>query len=366
MGTDAQKAFYPSFRTVWTYIKNNMASVKDLIYFDFEKVKSISSQLSGGIINEITKAFEDQTNVDGNVGVNVQVFKAGTGLKTSEKNIHTEKVELFHEILNKLEEDLKNKKLISDLNSLFHNGTKSFDDFVQDIPNYSFIKTNGWAKFEDFDKLKLISSNINDIQRFIFHNDIENNPELNKLREQINDKKIEIRKNKTANHKDFLFLSNLEKRLDDLVTQNLKVKLFDENWIERMKIFLDTFSPNRLNLRIMPFDLFHDFQVLATLNEKFLTIGDYNRLIYTYGSRPNMKLTILGILTSCPQRDDIRVHPDDEFNFIEEEDLNESQSFEKVFRNMFSTFEGLDKFFFIPTYPKIGIYPLAIYREIIY
>lgn len=341
-----------------------MGSIKDLIYFDFEKVKSISSQLSGGIINEITKAFEDQTNLDGNVGLNVHVFKAGTDIKTSEKNIHTEKIELFHEILNKLEDELKNKNILANLNENFENGNKSFEDFKKEVPEFSFIKATGWSKFEDFEKLKLISSNINDIQRFIFHTDVENNPELNLVREQINDKKNEVKKNKNANHKDFLLLNNLEKKLDRLVRDNLGIKFFDENWIERLKIFLDTFSPDRLNFRVMPFDDFTDFQVLATLNEKFLTLGDYNRLTYTYGSRPNIKLTMLGILTSCPQEEDIRIHPDDEFKYIDEEDLNDAQNFEKVFRNMFSTFEGLDKFFFIPTYPKIGVYPLAIYREI--
>jgi len=343
-----------------------MASLKDLIYFDLEKVKSISSQLSDGLINEITRAIEEESNSDEGAGINLQFLKIDGSVKSTEKNIHTQKIEVYHEALNNLEKELLEKKLLVNLNSQYENGEKSFVDFREEISNYSFIKVTGWVKFEDFEKLKLITSNINDIQRFIFHNDIENNPELNIIRKQINDKRRELNRNKNAIHKDYLALSNLEKKLDELALQHYNIKLFDESWIERMKIFLDTFSPNRLNVRVMPFEIFSDFQILASLKEKYLTNGDYNNLLYNYGSRPNLKLTILGIITSCPQIIDERVHPDDEYNFINETELDPTQNFEKVFRNLFSTFETLDKFFFMPSYPKVGVHPLALYREINY
>lgn len=339
-----------------------MSTIKDLIYFDFEKVKSISSQLTGGLINEITREFGDENIVDGSIGINVQFLKAGTGGKSIETAIRTEKIELYHEILNQLEIELDTKNLLTNINETFLNGNKSFEDFTLDLPDFSFIKATGWAKFEDFDKLKLISSNFNDIQRFINYSDLEGNPELQHLKEQINDKKIELKKNKNAASKDFVVLSAMEKKLDKLS----RGTYFDESWLERMKIFLDTFSPHRLNLRLLPFDDFTNFQILASLNEKYLTIESYERLIYNYGSRPNIKLSVLGIITSCPREDEIRIHPDNEFDFLDETALNETQVFEKAFRNLFSTFENLEKFFFIPSYPKVGIYPLAIYREIKY
>ncbi|MCQ4035498.1 DUF6414 family protein [Kaistella montana] len=343
-----------------------METIKDLIYFDFEKVKSISSQISGGFLQEVSRAFEDESNFEGGIGFNLQIVKGNTGGKTTEKTIKTEKVELFHEVLNQLERDLSEKNILTNINETFRNGNISFSDFTKKFEELSFVKASGWSKFEDFKKLKLISSNINDISRFINYDNLKNNPELNSLRIQVNDKKKEISKNKSAHHKDFIALSNIEKKLDKMIEDNLGVTLFDEKWIEGMKTFLDTFSPDRLNFRLLPFDEFSDFQILASLEEKNLTIGDYNRLIYTYGSRPNLKLTVLGILTSSPAEEDKRKHTDDEFILLDDEKLNETMAFEKAFRNMFSTFENLDKFFFVPTYPKIGIYPLAIYREITY
>ena len=343
-----------------------MSSIKDFIYFDYDKIKSISSQISGGLIQEISHAFEDENSLNGNMGFNFQVLKGNGGGKTVEKVIKTEKIELYHEILNQLENSLFEKELLTNINENFYEGKRPFNEFKKGIENFSFIKATGWFKFEDFEKLKLISSNINEISKFINYEHLKNNLELNSLREQLNDKKKEIKSNKSSQHKDFLQLSSIEKKLDKLVSEKLNLTLFDEAWIEGLKTFLDTFSPNRLNLRVQPFDEFNDFQILSSLKEECLTTGNYDRIIYTYGSRPNIKLTILGILTSCPAEIDKRKHPDDEFLYYDDNELTESQVFEKAFRNMFSTFENLDKFFFVPTFPKIGIYTLAIYREIFY
>ncbi len=38
--------------------------------------------------------------------------------------------------------------------------------------------------------------------------------------------------------------------------------------------------------------------------------------------------------------------------------------FDKAFRNVFASFEGFEKFFFVPSYPKLAISPIAIYREV--
>jgi len=121
-----------------------MGSIKDLIYFDFEKVKSISSQLTGGLINTITREFGDENIKDGSIGINFQVLKAGTGGKSTEKSLRTEKIELYHEILNQLEIELESKKLLTDINETFLNGNKSFNDFALDLPGFSFIEAPGW------------------------------------------------------------------------------------------------------------------------------------------------------------------------------------------------------------------------------
>ena len=48
----------------------------------------------------------------------------------------------------------------------------------------------------------------------------------------------------------------------------------------------------------------------------------------------------------------------------DDDELTAEQTFDKAFRNVFTSFEAFEKFFFVPTYPKITVTPIAIYREI--
>ena len=89
-----------------------------------------------------------------------------------------------------------------------------------------------------------------------------------------------------------------------------------------------------------PFDLFPQFQILSNLKGEYLVNGNFDNVIYIYGSRPNIKLTVFGVITSCPGEIDQR-------NILNEEFI-------------------IEKFFFVPSYPKIAVSPIGIYREVIW
>lgn len=187
------------------------------------------------------------------------------------------------------------------------------------------------------------------------------------MQQQIKDAKkgVEnLERNQKA--KELNRLKSLEKQFDNKLQELTDIHVFDDDYINRMKMFLDTFSPNRLNFRLLPLDNFNDFQILANLKEKYLVDSNFESIIYTYGTRPNIKLSILGIITSCPQPTDQRVDPNDEFLIYNDDELNEVQGFDKAFRNVFTSFEAFEKFFFVPSFPKLAISPIAIYREVKY
>jgi hypothetical protein len=256
-------------------------------------------------------------------------------------------------------------RLISyNLNNSYENDGKSFNDFILELPNSTYIKANGWSSFEDYERFKRIMSNFNDIQRLIYTSVLENNPEIIALRKQINDLKKGLKK--APNPKDSIRLKAMEKNFDELLEKSSDASLLDETFIERVKIFLDTFTPNRLNFRLLPFDIFPEFQILANLKSEYLVNGDFENLIYTYGSRPNIKLSVFGIISSCPQPRDNRIDHNDEFVGYNDEELTAEMTYNRAFRSVFSSFENFEKFFFVPIYPKIAVSPIAIYREVIF
>ena len=207
--------------------------------------------------------------------------------------------------------------------------------------------------------------NFNDIQRLIFASALENNPDIIQIKNQINDKRREIKSStKSSKPVELKKLAALEKNFDKTIEEKSGASLLDETFIERVETFLNTFSPDRLNFRLAPFDEHNDFQILAKLKSEYLVNGDFENVIYTYGSRPNIKLSIFGIITSSPQKEDQRVDLNDEYVGYDEGDIPPEVVFEKAFRGVFSSFEGLEKFFFVPIYPKIAVSPIAIYREV--
>lgn len=142
-----------------------MKSIKDLIYFDYDKAKSISSQLSGGLINEITRAIEEEGGLNSELGFDLKILKGSIGSSDKDRKIRTEKIELYHELLNDVEKKLTENNVLKDLNISL---TTSFNDFLEEVPNFNYIKANGWSSFEDFKRFKEIMSNFNEIQRLIY------------------------------------------------------------------------------------------------------------------------------------------------------------------------------------------------------
>lgn len=343
-----------------------MKSIKDLIYFDIEKANSLISQLNGGLISEISNAVEDESEENSGVGIDLKIIKGNLGDKNKERTLKTEKKSLYHEILNTIEAELYRNELLTSINDSFENWPGSFNDFMTEIPNFSYIKATGWGSFEDFERLKRIMTNFNDIQRLIFGSSFLENSEVKVLKKQLEDAKKIANSNKDRNNKskELAKIKSIENSIDTILSTNTDIALFDEDWIEKMKIYLDTFSPNRLNFRLLPFDDFAEFQILSNLKDKFLLDENIENTIFTYGARPNIRLTILGIITSCPREKDPRVHPSDEFLIYNEEDLPSDRIFDKAFRNVFDSFEAFEKFFFSPNFPKIAISPVAIYREV--
>jgi hypothetical protein len=343
-----------------------MKSIKDLIYFDSEKANSLLSQLSGGLISEISNAVEDETEESSDIGFDLKFLKAGVGDKSKERSIRTEKRSLYHAILDKIEIELEKHNLLTSINESFDNSEGSFKEFMSEVPKFSYIKANGWGSFEDFDRFKRILANFNDIQRLVFAAQLTDDPEILKIKEQLEDARKAVNADSDSNQKakKIAVLLSAQKKLDAAIKKETDIHFFDEDWIEKVKVLLDTFSPDRLNFRLLPFEDFSNFQILANLKGENMLDGAFENTIFTYGSRPNVKLTVMGIITSCPQKVDARVNPNDEFIDAEDEELSDTAPFERAFRNVFGSFEFFEEVFFVPYYPKIAISPIAIYREV--
>lgn len=335
-----------------------MKTIKDFIYFDYVKAKSIQSQLGGGLLNEITTEIEKESGGDTSIGFDIKIVSTKAGINDREKTIKTEKLEVFHELLNDIETKLFASNTLKELKSEFDS---TYNDFLEKVPEFTYIKATGWCTFEDYQRFTNVLENFNEIQRLVFGSAHENNPEILNLKKEIDSKKKSLKR--AHNQKELNQLKITEKKFDELIQKLAGTNLLDETFIERIKVFMSTFNSNRLNFKLLPFDDFPEFQIISNLKNEFLVNGTFENIIYTYGSQPNIKLTIFGIVTSCPQLKDNRVKPTDEFNYVDETELSVEKVYEKAFGGVFNAIQGLEKFFEV-YYPKISVSPIGIYREI--
>ena len=138
--------------------------------------------------------------MNSDIGFDIKLLKGKIGTSDNEKNVRTERIELYHELLNEVENHLIEKKLLRNLNRSLKDDGKGFNDFLNNVPNYTYIKANGWSSFEDFEKFKTIMSNFNEIQRLIYVAGIENHPDIIKQKQEINELKSGLKKaNNTKN-----------------------------------------------------------------------------------------------------------------------------------------------------------------------
>ena len=190
---------------------------------------------------------------------------------------------------------------------------------------------------------------------------LKQSPEYIALHAQIETAQKEIKQIKDRNQKSVAQtkLKALEMQIETMVSSVTKVPGLEQWLIDGIKQWIDTFMPNRINFRIYPFDYMPSFQVLCNLKRDCFVDQNLEHLLYGYGNRPNVSLTVFGLITSLPPKEK------DAFNLMADIDDENSPeaAFEKAFREMFDAMETFESFVRFSRYPNITIHPIAVFRD---
>ena len=127
-----------------------------------------------------------------------------------------------------------------------------------------------------------------------------------------------------------------------------------DSTIKSISKFIDTMYKGIISLKIYPVGMDSAPYLLGRLNKNYLQY-DRETLLFQYGTEPNQKWTIVGQISTIPDKKETTVEEPqlkDEYNMPDVENI-----MEYILKIMVST--GLK---FSVSYPSIGIIPLAIYR----
>lgn len=340
--------------------------IRDLVYFDFNKAASIWSQVEGGLLEKVSITKEETGTQErgATIGIpKIAEMRIG-GLDSDKKTILESKI-LHHDLLNRLEDWLAESDLVADLTSPIAENDLQPDTVRAAIGDRPYVRAKGWGVIEDYRRMAAIAAKFNQIVEFVSRSALESvkaSPEYQEIQRMIADTRETIKLEKDRNKKavQSTQLRAFEAKVNEM--SNPQVAKVDSWILDGMQNWISIFMPNRINFRIYPFENCPSFQVLCNLKRECFVDQDLEHLLYGYGIRPNIVLTVFGIITSIPAKSGDIFDPMKEFEQADQADVK--ITFEKAFRGVFGGMDAVETLVRYSRYPNITIHPIAVYRDI--
>jgi hypothetical protein len=348
-------------------MKNNDKQIRDFVYLNVELLYSLYSQVFEGVTEQIVQSYADElSSVDtqkGNPlsGKNIETQVAVASLRTENKLLHDH-------MYNLLEEKLKNV--------IMTDPDVSCESYLEFLKIGSFIKIQGDADIEDYDRIKLLFKKYNDIGGAIAYSATQELwSEINEIESYI--KSIKDRNRKKVEEKK---IETIKKNIENYAVE-MGLHL-DEKNLENLEMFSEVFGSGRYDITIPLSKGEKDIVFRGILDKKWLR-AEPSLMRALYGGITALNWTMVGQITYLPIDRKNREHPeindnadnqknerfevgeeiciDTEIRNNEDENPSIRDPFRKVFRSV-GYFENI----FHESKERIEIIlnPIAIYREI--
>ena len=339
--------------------------IRDLIYFDFDKAASIFSQIDDGLPKETHTGSEEARDNRNIRKYDLKLFKPEFGGVAQEKTSIMESRVLHHNLLSRLEEELKDSGLLLDINATFKDD-QTLEKIQSSLGEVPYIRVEGQAVIEDYDRVKNILDRFNTIVEFFNKSKIETikkSDGYKELESSINmiNAEVENKNNRDAKARGKAQIKHSRGVLEEFINQQAKQDKLEQWMVEGLQLIIDPFLKGRIDLRIYPFGSSQQTWILCNLKRECFLDADLENIIFHYGTVPNVKLTLLGLITSQPSPDEGVFDPMEEFENI---NISDAVQFEKAFRAVFPAMRGLESFARFSRYPGVTAYPIAVYRSI--
>ena len=366
---------------------SNSTKLRDLVYFDINKAASIFSQLEMGLLTETKSTKKDTVELINEILKQEETIpreKKEVVLSLEEEKIKVEKKltleskVLHHDLLTRVEDLLFEENLIIDIgnqlnNEILSNCEQPLDLIRATIGEIPYMRAEGLAAIEDYERIQKIATKFNDILEPIKYSLLQGIAQTTEYQEAV--QQIDILQslaNAPSQEHQKEIINNQAKYLEGLLQEQIQAFLSSQlggtsipQWlIDAIDLYINTFMKGRVNIRIYPFDSFPHFQVIANLKRGCLLDSDLENLLFAYGTQTNLKLTVIGLITSLPPREKNIFNQMDEFNYEVEPQMEQARAWEKAFRGLFAGFHEIEKLMRFVSYPSTVIYPLAVYRTI--
>ena len=301
-----------------------MEKLKNIIYLDYEKIYSLSSQLFEGLIIRSSEQHD----------VSFQEIEAVMDGKSVEKSNHETEKKRLETFLNPHDYHfLKFEKALIKDNRLFN---FSIDTPMNELENKTFIKVTGSIILTDHERLRYTTSNFIDIAyalQFVSNNDLINELEERSIKAGSAEKQ------------------RLRKQKDEIIRQLKKNATTDQ------KEYYEKIS------YIMNYSYGNDVEITQSIGKNSVTsffIKDYFKIpldmfVRRYSRKSVVDFTIVGLVTQFHREN------------VERPDLStisDTPEFRRAIINLTHSTFDVESTFSAPFENEIFIEPLAMYTEV--
>lgn len=338
----------------------------DFIYVDLEKIISIYSQMTGGIVEVLERSTENSRSADNKRNYDFKIFKHDAGGTTNDKSALKEVVKPHHALLAETEDALAANGYLVDLTDPAI--AKSFrdPDFRAALKDTFCVKVRGRAVFEDYERMKSIAADFPEVVKLINKSGesaLMSSPAYIDLKSDLDsaEKALKSIKDRNKHSREAQRIATVRREITKLVATATHVGMVDQWILDGVKTWIDTFLPGIINFRVYPNLDFPDEHVFGHLKKRCFEDAEFGSLHFTYGSFPTENLTMVGVVTSVPPEGGETFRPLAEF---EKSELADYESIEKAFRGVFRGFDGMERMVRTSRFPRILVQPLTVYRGV--
>lgn len=338
----------------------------DFIYVDLDKVISIYSQMTGGVVEVLERSSEQSQSADNKRNYDFKVFKHDAGGTANDKSTSKEIVKPHHALLKEMEEALAVNGYLVDLTD--PDVAKSFRDpeFRSQLKDTFCVKVCGRAVIEDYERMKSIAAAFPEVVKLINKSGesvlLSSTAHLElKTTLDASEKALKLIKDRNERATEEQRIKTARNALGDLLKTATKVNMVDQWVLDGVKTWIDAFLPGIVNLRVYPSLDRPDEHIFGHLKKQCFEDVDASSFHFTYGSFPTENLTMIGIVTSVPAEDGETFKPLAEF---ERDELADYESVESAFRGVFRGFDGLEQIIRTCRFPRVLVQPLTVYRSV--
>lgn len=333
-------------------------TLRDLIYFDAQKAASFFSQMDRGLLDQTETDNETRQLLQNKRNYDLKVLKANFGGDETTTSRSAEVRKLHHDLLTRLEESLEEAGHLVDLSPA--DPSDDIDALRQRLQRSGFVRATAHSSFDDYDGFRSFAENYKELHRFIVRcslQQVSGNKEVATIMNNLAAAETAIAKADKPTAALFKALHAARDALDLFADRRLNVGRIDHWLLEGLLLVEKYFFHHPFLFHQTPFESNRAFRLVGPLKASGLLEEDLGTLRLTYGTSPNLPLTVLALVTSCPA-------PQSAPPPADEDDADFGTDIEKAFRGLFLAITGIRDMAFTVSHPAIGIHPVAIYRTL--